>query len=135
MDNADRKSLGKINGVSQKLLDAHATPQHVEQAEGPVLNWNLSPEDGSLIAKIRDRAIAYAAQVPQDDFGFDPKQFVMDIACVHLNGCSLKLYALAFWANADDFLHDTLGIGIHIDRRTGKLRNGFTPRYTLHKAY
>lgn len=134
MDNSDRKSLGKLNGVSSALLDAHGKPQHNEPPrDAPKLNTNLSPADGALIAAIRNRAMDYAQQAP--GAVIDWNQFVYDIMCVHLNGCALKLFALAHWSSTDDFLHDVLGIGLHIDRISGKLQNGFTPRYTERKEY
>lgn len=53
----------------------------------------------------------------------------MDVTAVHVSGCPLKLEELLA---ADDvnFAHDVFGIRRHLDRRTGKLRDGFSPRYS-----
>lgn len=53
---------------------------------------------------------------------------VMDLHATHCNGCPLQLNALAVAAD-EDFAHDLLGIQRHLDRTTGKLMHGFTPRY------
>lgn len=52
----------------------------------------------------------------------------LDIIACHLNGCPLRLKDLA---NTDDFnlMHDVSGICVHLDRKTGRLKNNFRPRF------
>jgi hypothetical protein len=53
----------------------------------------------------------------------------MDITACHLNGNPLRLTDML---KDDDlnFMHDVHGIQRHIDRTTGKLKNGFSPRFS-----
>ena len=79
-----------------------------------------------LVSDIAKRASRMA-----DELGFPYAVFdaVMDIDSVHLNGNPLDLERLL---NADDFnfAHDVFGIRKNINRRTGKLENFFSPRYS-----
>jgi hypothetical protein len=54
----------------------------------------------------------------------------MDLTACHNNGNPLKLENLL---NADDgnFAHDVVGINHNLNRKTGKLENCFSPRYSL----
>jgi hypothetical protein len=53
---------------------------------------------------------------------------MMDITACHLNGCPLDLERMASGTNFD-LLHDVCGINEHLDRRTGKLKDCFLPRF------
>ena len=53
----------------------------------------------------------------------------MDITATHSNGNPLKLPELLV-AKDFDFVHDVCGIRRHIDRRTGQLKDFFSPRYS-----
>lgn len=63
----------------------------------------------------------------------DRMSITMDITATHANGCVLDLARLLA---ADDFnfCHDVFGISQHIDRRTGKLLNFFSPRFAVRRA-
>lgn len=90
-----------------------------------MINWNATTEDMDLIQKIAKRG--FCRQLYADVLALS-----MDIAAIHLNGCPLKLGA---WLAADDFnfFHDIYGIYNNIDRKIGKLKNGFLPRYAAPK--
>lgn len=53
----------------------------------------------------------------------------MDIEACHCNGNPLRLIDLV-QAKDHEVIHDVGGIYRHLDRRTGKLRDGFSPRYS-----
>ena len=53
----------------------------------------------------------------------------MDISSVHLK-TPLDLAALEI-ANTNDFSHDVFGIRKHLNRETGELEDGFSPRFML----
>jgi hypothetical protein len=52
----------------------------------------------------------------------------MDLTAVHANGCPLRLGDLLA-SDTFEFIHDIVGIERHVDRKTGKLRGFFVPRY------
>jgi hypothetical protein len=58
----------------------------------------------------------------------ETRDVLMDLEACHCNGCALDLKGL-LGANDQDFIHDVLGIRRHINRRTGKLEDAFSPRY------
>lgn len=92
-----------------------------------MLNLDPTPKDGRLIKRIADRAFDKLSTMSIGQY----RRFYCgrDIIIVHLNGCPLDLKAL-LKASDFDFLHDVCGIREHLDRRLGKLRNDFVPRYT-----
>lgn len=51
----------------------------------------------------------------------------MDIAATHVH-CPLRLQNLLD-ADRFNFVHDMVGIKLHLDRQTGKLTNFFLPRF------
>lgn len=76
--------------------------------------------------KIMDRAEALFREVRQPR---DRLEILMDLQAVHYH-TKLDLKGLA---EADDFnfAHDIGGIARHLDRKTGKLRDCFVPRFCL----
>jgi hypothetical protein len=84
-------------------------------------NLNVSSKDSVLIVRIARRAKNLNQQV-------DQMNLTMDITAVHANGCPLRLNAMLA-ASDFDFMRDILGIIKNIDRDTGFLDNGFTPRF------
>lgn len=54
---------------------------------------------------------------------------LMDLLVCHGNGCPLQLDELVIVATDRDFVHDVAGITRHMDRTTGRLGDGFTPRF------
>ncbi len=90
-----------------------------------MINWNATKEEDETITQIAVRANRMAVAGGGQ---YDVLDANMDIAATHCNGCPLKLDALL---RADDFnfAHDVFGIRHHINRNTGKLEEGFDPRY------
>lgn len=83
--------------------------------------FDVSYTDENLIHKIALRAIAKLRA--------DLMTIEMDITACHANGNPLKLKELLD-APDFDFFHDVAGINAHIDRKTGKLLDFFSPRYS-----
>lgn len=89
------------------------------------VSFEATPDERDLAHRIAQRAAetigAYASSKP------DPLDIEMDLIATHANGCPLDFVKLS---NADDFnlLHDVSGIGRHLDRSTGELRDHFWPR-------
>ena len=86
-----------------------------------MISWTSTKADYTLINKIAARACDLFPMA-------DRITIQMDVACVHSNGCPLRLHDLL---GADDanFMHDIAGISQHLDRKTGKLAAGFRPRF------
>lgn len=85
------------------------------------VSFKTSSSDRDLIYKIVDRV---RLMMPNAD----PVEVSMDIAACHTNGNPLRLADL-LEAPDFDFGHDINGIRNHIDRKTGKLRGHFLPRF------
>lgn len=85
------------------------------------VKFNTTEDDGRTISGIVSRAAAFNLGSRMD--------IHMDLSATHCNGNPLRLDDLLA---ADDFnfLHDVCGIMKHLDRDTGKLTGGFTPRFT-----
>ena len=87
-------------------------------------NFDASVEEAHLIQQIVDR---FKLAFPDDN---RPALFLqMDITACHCNGTPLRLVELLA-AEESDFNHDVAGICKHINRRTGKLTDCFSPRYS-----
>ena len=95
----------------------------------PALNFDMPQADTALIGQIVVRAQELARGVA-GALQFDHMMAAMDLATCHCNGTPLKLLQLLMCSD-DDFTHDFCGIGLHIDRRTGKFFNGFRPRMAV----
>ena len=89
------------------------------------LDLDVTGREVRLIGMIVSRAYA-ALDRPGD---FNRLTVTMDLVACHRNGCPLRLEELAEAATDANLLHDVLGIGRHIDRKTGQLRDCFLPRY------
>lgn len=89
------------------------------------MNWHVTMEETKVIAEIARRAILLAEEVGIE---YNQCDAVMDLTAIHANGCKLKLHELVD-APKFDFAHDVFGIRLHINRRTGQLKNCFLPRY------
>jgi hypothetical protein len=91
-----------------------------------MINWNATTEDMDIIQNIAKRG--FIKKLYADSIALS-----MDIAATHLNGCPLKLRE---WLAADDFnfFHDIYGIYNNLDRKTGKLKNCFLPRFAMPKS-
>lgn len=85
-----------------------------------MVNLNVTNDERDIIIKISKRAAKL--------FKIDLIDTQMDLCAVHVNDCKLKL---ADFLEADDFnfAHDIYGIRSNLDRKTGKLKNCFLPRF------
>ena len=98
--------------------------QHARRVNQSMVSYNVSKRDARLIRKIVQRAVL--------ECGSDESELWTVITEVHANGCQLRLRGLLY-AKKFDFLHDITGILANINRKTGKLRNCFLPRYAKGK--
>jgi len=90
-----------------------------------ILNWKATREDYQTITAIVDRLDSITKGRMPNRLGL-----MMDLNACYSNGCPLDLAGLLA-SNQIDFIHDIYGISRHINRDTGQLENGFTPRYAL----
>jgi hypothetical protein len=88
-------------------------------------------KDARLIQEIADRAVRELnlPAPPGGDQDLAKVQIAMDLTACHLNGNPLKLRELLKGENFS-FAHDIYGIRLNLNRKTGKLQNFFTPRYS-----
>lgn len=86
------------------------------------MNLDSSKRESDLARKVADRA-----QTLLDWSSEDRRTFFMDVLVCHKNGNQLDLER--FLASAEpDFRHDVHGIQRYLDRRTGQLKECFSPR-------
>ena len=91
------------------------------------LRWDAPPEEYALAREIGELLVIRAkAASPTGETHIVAMQATMDVMCCHLNGCRLKLWQLLH-SDASDFRHDVVGIGLHLDRTSGKLLDDFKP--------
>lgn len=92
-----------------------------------MINFECTSQEHSTIGKIATRAVQMAAKHGID---YDRIDAEMDITATHANGTPLRLDELLV---ADDFnfAHDVFGIRSHLDRKTGKLNDCFSPRFSV----
>lgn len=90
-------------------------------------NFNASPQDWALINSIVARGIEMGSR---HGVKVDYMTAAMDLMTLHCNGMPLKLLQLLM-SDESDFARDFTGIGIHIDRATGRLKNDFVPRFAV----
>jgi len=95
-------------------------------APGPKINLDALPGDVDLIANIVRRTNDL------DLKEIDMVSLMLDITATHLNDTPLDLKGLLD-AELTDFVHDVFGIMKHINRRAGKLEDGFVPRYAARR--
>lgn len=94
--------------------------------------FGVSKEDGTLIARIADRAIDLMYERLGNP---DAARFYIerDLTSCVASGCPLRLKTL-FDANDADFLECINGIGTHIDRYTGEVGtpfDDFRPKFAV----
>lgn len=90
------------------------------------VSFATSKAEFAAISKIVDRVMGIR---PLRETYASRLDIHMDIAAVHANGNPLRLDDLLA-ADEFNFIHDIAGISRHLDRDTGKLGDGFTPRYS-----
>lgn len=89
-----------------------------------IVHFDVSDDENKAIKAIADRGVVMAIE-ERIDYG--RIEIAMDVTAVHANGCPLRLLAL-LRATDFDFAHDIFGIRRHLNRTTGQLEDGFTPR-------
>ncbi len=92
-------------------------------------SFDVSKEDSKLIHQIVQRA----GEILSSGGTFtanDRLTFEMDITACHANRNPLRLQELLD-APRFVFMHDVMGIHAHIDRRTGELKDCFSPRLSV----
>lgn len=91
-----------------------------------MIDWTkTTKKDGALIHKIGVRAVKRALELGAE---IDLLDMTMDISACHLSN-PLKLQELLD-ADNSNFCHDVFGIRKEVNRNTGELMNGFSPRYS-----
>lgn len=93
----------------------------------PQPQFTASRFEMEIMRKIVKRAQAMAVAMDCEYLTMDA---LMDIEATHCSGNPLDLDKLLH-ADEFNFAHDVFGIRRHIDRRTGKLMNCFSPRCSL----
>lgn len=89
------------------------------------LNWSATKEEFEIICKIADRM----EDVAQAHIPINRMDFMMDVEAVHCNGCPLDLKKWLETPKTFNFWHDVAGITRHINRKTGRLKDCFVPRF------
>lgn len=87
------------------------------------INFNTTLEETNLIHSIVKRAIEFNKKLSF-------QTLFIDLTAVHKNDAPLNLEELLNFSDGN-FMHDIYGITNYIDRNTGKLKDGFTPRSSL----
>lgn len=92
-----------------------------------MISFDCTEKEHSTISKIAARAVQMAAK---HGIEYDIIDAEMDITATHANGTPLRLDALLA-ADEFNFAHDVFGIRGTLDRKTGKLTNNFSPRFSV----
>jgi hypothetical protein len=91
-----------------------------------MIHWNrVSKKEQKIITQIVNRLIDYGYR---DGQPIDRQSAEMDITAAHMVSPLWLDDLLA--SDEFNFRHDVYGIMNHIDRRTGKMLDHFTPRFT-----
>jgi len=96
----------------------------------PEVNMSVSVADAGYIKDIAQRVVDWG-DANMRGHRMKMLDVIMDLTAVHANGCPLYLATLAQGARISDVMHDVVGISRHLDRKTGKLQDGFLPRYAI----
>ena len=89
------------------------------------ISFKVRRDEMELISQIARRAVNIAIGYR---IKHSAQDFQMDITAIHANGHPLRLREL-LEADEFNFIHDVFGIRTHLNRKTGKLCNGFRPRF------
>lgn len=110
------------NGIEIPL--SHFGPRKPQDKQKGLHNYNLTPQEISIIGAIVDRL--HSMLIERDPIRahtqFDALTVAMDIATIHCNDRRLKLSQLLM-CDASDFRADMIKIHTHLNRTTGKLPN------------
>lgn len=94
-----------------------------------MISFHTEPWEFELIKAIASRASGLAAE---HGLHYPRTEAWMDLVACHANGSPLRLEALkeSYDSSRFDFCHDVFGIRKHINRETGQLQDGFSPRFS-----
>lgn len=87
------------------------------------VNFNVTKDEADIIQAIAERAKTLI------DWDIDAISLMMDLTATHANGCPLDLQRLLD-ASPFNFIHDIGGVRRHLNRKTGQLKNCFSPRFS-----
>lgn len=112
------------------LSDFIKAGEHDNLSENPEA-YVCSPEDWALSHKIMDRIMELAHA--NGHHGIHRETMHQSLMLAHCARYPLKLLQLLM-SNNDDFTHDVLGIAMHMDAKTGILKQDFKPRFLRDKT-
>lgn len=94
-------------------------------ANSETVRFDVSLANARLVRRIVERAVRDSLIRENEK---EKLSLAMDLEATHANGCRMD-FARLLGADAFNFAHDVAGIRRHIDRRTGRLRDCFVPRF------
>jgi hypothetical protein len=103
-----------------------AKPGDKRSHEDRDFDFSLPPNESILVTQLIGRATSDAGQM---GIQFDQRLAFADLVLVHKYCGGLHLLRMLM-SERSDFANDFVGIAINLDRRTGRLMNGFVPRFT-----
>jgi len=96
-----------------------------------MIKFDTNKTEAKLIHRIVARAMVVAVNSLVD---YTPQDCEMDVTACHRNGNPLDLKKLESFPDFD-FTHDVFGIRRHLDRKTGRLKNCFSPRSSTTRRF
>jgi len=116
---------GAAPALPPAVAQAPAMPQAVIREMLGLPKMDVSTDEQKTIMAIVKRF----CDVVGDSLELRPISMMLDLKACHSNGCPLDLEAMLAAPRDADIVHDISGIERHLNRETGKLEGGFTPRY------
>ncbi len=92
------------------------------------VSFKVTKDDAKVIDQIVDRAMQEIGIRALGGVDHGRTGVSMDITAVHASDQPLRLSEL-LGADSFNFSHDICGIVLHIDRKTGRTRDCFVPRF------
>lgn len=93
------------------------------------VNFDVTKQESAIIHQIAQRAVKMAKEAGVE---YDTLDAEMDVTAVHANGNPLRLEEFLS-ADNFNFAHDAFGIRNNLNRKTGRLKGLFSPRFTDYK--
>lgn len=97
------------------------------------VNWKLGAAESAALREAVGRYVEVAKSMGVDVTNSVRVGVAMDLTECHLNGCPLDFDKMMTMGELD-LAHDVGGIAQHLDRNTGKLKDGFVPRCAMDRA-
>lgn len=138
----DVEAKGRGYANWSQLMKQHSRTPPAEAAPPPPSPKLTRPQIQEMLGLPRMRAgreehkvimaiVLRYARIVGDDVDVQPLSAMMDIEACHCNGCPLDLTALLNAPRDTDVVHDVANIQRFMNRETGLLEGGFTPRYAV----